>query len=160
MANRNRRPTEWYTTDHPFTALGSGTGANFTMFNAISHGAQRILGSTITRNIIDVRLRASAVAQLVVVHWGIVVMNADARAAGAFPDPEDVSDRADWLVRGKLHTIQASLSDSSQWDRMSLDLRAQRRLHSEEDELQLIWFASGGFTAEFAAYIHTLIKLP
>ena len=88
--------------------------------------------------IIDLRLAADSVAQRVQLLWGIVVVNADARAAGAFPDADDMTDRADWLVRGKMETIQDSLSDASQWDRVSLDLRAQRILHSEEAELHLI----------------------
>ncbi len=87
-------------------------------------------------------------------------MNADARAAGAFPDADDMSDRPGWMVRGRLQNIMLNVQDSSQWTRLHLDLRGQRRLRSEEDELQLILDSSAGFTVEWSPFIRVLVKWP
>ena len=159
QAPRTRRGTEWFTTDRGFTALGSGSQDNVTLFNASLVGARFVKGTTITRMLIDFIVKNDAIAQTNILYWGIVTMNADARAAGAFPDPLDVSDRAGWMVRGKILTNADSLSDSSQWARKTLDIRSQRILHTEEDELQLILESSGtGFTLQWATYIRTLVK--
>ena len=131
------------------------------LVNETELGVREVKGATVTRMLLDIRLEASSLAQQVQCHWGIVIVNADARAAGAFPDADDLGDRADWLVRGHLRTVQDSLSDASQWDRVKADLRAQRVLRSEESELHLIMDAgSDGFTMVWSAYIRVLMKLP
>jgi len=162
MSTQQRRTMEWFTGTQGFLQLNDTLTDNFTLFNALSFGAERIKGSTVTRMIIDMILQAESVAQTVTFDWGIVTMNADARAAGAFPDPEDVSDRAGWMVRGRMRTIQSSLSDGSQWARLNLDLRSQRVLHTEETELQLIVHNSSGgaFALKWAPYIRVLMKMP
>ena len=159
MVNRNRRETEWYSLDRTFATLGSGVQSNELLFGTASVASQQIKGTTITRMLIDMYLKADSVAQLVNLYWGIVVLNRDAVVAGAFPEADDVSDRAGWMVRGKLNTIQDSLSDSSQWARRTLDIRSQRLMRNEEDELQLVVDASSsGFILQWAAYIRVLVK--
>ena len=162
MVTRNRRPFEWYSSRQgAFVTLASGAQTNLLLYNAISLGVRNIKGATITRIIGQLKLRADSLAQNVDLHYGIVVVNADARAAGAFPDPDDLSDRPDWMVRGLLQTVQASLSDSTQWDVAKFDLRAQRILRSEEDELHLILTAGAtGFILEWSAFFRVLVRLP
>ena len=157
----HKRGFEWFTGNLNFTNIASDGQLNFTLYNAATHGVDKIKGSTITRMLIDMIMRNTAVAQTNQLFWGITIMNADARAAGAFPDADDVSDRADWLVRGRLMGNADSLSDSSQWSRTHLDLRTQRMMRAEEDELQLVMDAGGtGFTLDVSAFVRVLVRTP
>ena len=157
MVVRNRRGTEWFTSDQAFAGLAAGAQANVALFSAGLIGARFVKGTTITRIVMDITMQAQAVAQQANLLFGIVRMNADAVIAGGFPDPNDVSDRAGWMVRGKLQTIQDSLSDSSQWDRRRYDIRSQRIMRAEEDELQIIADATG-FACNWSFYIRVLVK--
>ena len=158
---RGSRDMEWFTSIQPFAAQGSGAQATAQLFDASIHGPRFIKGATVRRMIIDMKIRATAVAQLVELFWGIVIVSNDARVAGGLPDTEDSAERPDWLVRGRLQTIQASLSDSSQWARIDLDIRTGRTLRSEEDELDLILDAStSGFILERSHFIRVLMLMP
>ena len=155
------RPMQWFTRTSAFATLASAAQVNFILYNNLSLDNAATKGATVTRMVIDLIFKSDAVAQLNQVHWGIVLVNGDASAAGAFPDPGGDSDRAGWLVRGNDYVIQDSLSDSSQWTRVKLDLRSQRVLRSEADGLELILQAAvTGFTVQWAAFIRTLMKLP
>ncbi len=155
----NRRPTEWFTTSRLFTLLADGAQTNETLLSAAGIGARFIKGTTITRMIIDLRLKPATIAQQTSLFWGIVVMNSDARAAGAFPDTDDVSDRPDWMIRGRMQSISENLSKLSNQDHRVIDLKSQRVLHSEEDELQLIFDnTSEGFAIFFSLFIRVLVK--
>ncbi len=161
MTTRNRRVLQWFTSNQNNTALLSDTQQNLLLYNAIVQGPRFIKGATVTRILLDLVIEADSVAQRNTMFWGIAVVNADARAAGAFPEADDVSDRAGWLGRGKLEVEQASLADSSQWGRTKLDLRSQRVLRNEEEELHLIIDAAAtGFTLNWSAYVRVLMRLP
>ena len=123
--DRARCPLEWYSTAQDFTLLVANSQTNDVLYSAQNQGTRNILGSTVTRILIDVAIEAVAVAQNVEsVFFGILIANRDARIAAALPDPQDQTDRADWLVKWRMHTIQDSLSDSSQWDRRHMDIRS------------------------------------
>ena len=159
--DRDSRPMEWYTKNFDFSSLASAAQNTGRLYSAQDEGLRNIKGATITRIIVDVGLRAESVAQLVRMFWGILIVSAEARIGLTLPDADDMSDRHDWLVRGRLFTIQDSLSDSSQWAWARLDLRAQRIMRSEEDELVIIFDAgSDGFTMERTAFVRTLVRLP
>ena len=148
MTNRNRRALQWIMREQVNSGLASGAQDNLTLYSSAIHGNRFGKGATVTRLLVDIKLAAAVVAQRNRFYWGIVVMNADARAAGAFPDPEDETDRPSWLARGRMEVVQDSLSDASQWDRALLDLRSQRIIRNEEDELQLVVTnGATGFTA-------------
>ena len=113
-----------------------------------------------TRTIVDLTCRANSVSQVVEMFYGIVVVNADARAAGSFPEADDMSDRPDWLVRGRMTTVTDSLFDSSQWHRVRLDLRSQRVLRSEEDELHVVIDNATANDLSWSAFVRVLMKMP
>ena len=159
MTTRSRRPLQWYDTELEFATLAVGGQTNLLLYNAVSLGARNIKGATVTRMLLDFDLRSDSLAQLNRLRWGIVMMNADARAAGAFPDPGDPSDRAGWLARGRMNNMMTS-QDASQWTTRHHDLRSQRIFHTEEDELHLILDNNGGFILSFSAYIRLLVRLP
>jgi len=155
------RPMQWVTRDIGPATLASGLLTNFILYNSLSITSAATKGVTITRMIVDIVAKNDALAQLNKAFWGIVPVNADASAAGGFPDPEDMTDRASWLARGRIVVNADSLSDSSQWSRTELDLRSQRILRSEQDELHLIVKnVATGFTIQWAAFIRVLLKLP
>ena len=74
--------------------------------------------------IIDLRISAASVGELVTMFWGILIVNADARAVGAFPEVDDLSDRPDWMVRNRLEAKTGVVDMTDQWDWVRLDLRA------------------------------------
>ena len=161
MTNRNRRPLKWFTTSQDFTNLVSNAQTNLFLYGTSSSVAEGVKGSTITRMIVDLTCAPIAVSQRVQLFWGIAIINADARAAGAFPEADDPGDRADWLARGRLQSTSGNLSNRSEWDQVRLDLHSQRIMRGAEDELHLVLDAIGsGFTLDFSAYIRVLMKLP
>ena len=156
------RAMQWITSYVGFgPLLGSGSQTNVPLYTVADRGPGFIKGSTVTRMVIDIRMRASALAQLVVLNWGILLVDGEAAAVGILPEADDLSERAGWMVRGVLTTIQDSLSDSSQWDRAQMDIRSQRVLRAERDELHLILDAgTTGFALEWHVFIRVLMKLP
>ncbi len=160
MARGDRRPFEWYSAFIDFADLAAGSQTNMLMYNAVTHGTRNIKGATITRMLMELVVRSNSVAQDNILFWGIVIVNSDARAAAAFPEPRDVSDRPDWLARGRMQNKQSDLSDSSQWTTKTLDLRTQRIIRAEEDELHLIIDNDGSLIFEWSAYVRTLVRLP
>ena len=162
VSNVRRRGMQWVDSfsSESNTLSVATLQTNLLLFNDTTFGGRHVKGATATRLLVDITLKADSVAQYVTMIWGITMVNADARAAGHFPDPNDIADRAAWMVRTRMMTIQASLSDSSQWERLRLDLRAQRVFRSEEDELHLIINNAGSFTLDWSAHVRTLIKDP
>ena len=158
--NRNRRPMEWFNTSRSFTSLAASTQVSTTLFSAAAQGTRSVLGATVTRELLDIYVQAESVAQLVEMYYGLAILSQDAVLASGLPDPDSETDRADWLTRGRIMTIQASLSDSSQWGRVHLDLRSQRILRSEEDQVELIFNNTTAFILKWAFDMRMLIKLP
>ena len=140
--------------------LAAGAQTNLLLFNDATFGGRHLEGATVTRMLVKLWLRSDALTQDNILDWGITKVNADARAAGAFPDPNDFLDRASWLVRDRMYNRQSNLSDGTQWTISHMDLRAQRILRNEEEELHLILNNSGSFVLEWAAYVRVLLKLP
>ena len=157
------REKQWFSSNTNFVGLATNTQTEIQLFGASIHGARQIKGATLLRSIIDLRIQAQAVAQTVQLFWGLGIYTADARVAGGLSDPEDTSDRPNYVVRGKLTTIQSSLSDSSQWDRKELDIRTGRTLRSEEEELLMVLKNSagpGGFALNFYMFGRFLMLMP
>ena len=155
------RPMQWVDSEARFGALAANAQSNLLLYNSLSLTAGLVKGATITRMIVDVTGRAGSVAQINYLFWGITVVNADARSAGAFPDSDDMGETAGWLARGRLVVMADSISDASQFVHARLDLRSQRILRSEKDELHLIVDnGSSSFVVDWAAMIRVLVKLP
>ena len=156
-----RRETEWYSSILGFTNVNNGAQTANRLYSTTSTPISRIKGSTITRIIIKMIMHPSVITAIHEMHWGIVIVNEDAIAAGAYPDADDISDRADWLARGWLCGRSANLSDGSQDDRVELDLRSQRIMRAEEDALMLVIDNSNnGNAVSYAYFIRCLVKLP
>jgi len=95
--------------------------------------------ATIVRMLIDLSAVAFQSVQSVRLAMGISIMNADAHAAGALPDPgkQDVED-ADWLWHlPQSHFQTNSVSAPRQRDYV-LDIRSKRVYNSQADILVLV----------------------
>ena len=141
-----RRETEWFESIVGFTSRGTNTQFAVDLYSAAFLGAHGIKGSTITRTVVKLALLPEVQTTIVELHWGIVIVNADAVAAGVLPDANDVADRADWLIRGWLFAKSGNISDGSQTDRVIVDLRSQRIIRAEEDQLTLVVNMSNPWT--------------
>ena len=154
-----RRTLKWVNVEKPFTNLAAGAQDNLLIYNEAVLGQLSVKGTTVTRLLLDLKIRSDSLAQLNLLHYGITTVNADARAAGAFPDANDMTDRASWLVRGKLEN-QMTAQDTSQWTMIERDLRAQRVFRNEEEELHLIIRNSTSNILSWSVFIRVLMKMP
>ncbi len=159
--SRDKRILQWVTVFADWQNLAANGQTNLLIYNAIVQGARFIKGATVTRTLLKIWMSPDTLAERARMNWGLVLVNADARAAGAFPDADDLSDRAGWLARGLLQGRMSSLSDSSQWSTEVLDLRGQRILGNEEVEYHLIVDnPSGSIAFDWSAYIRVLMRMP
>ena len=153
-----RRQTEWFDTNADAQTLTTGSQSNNELLSQMV--TDEVKGSTITRILMQLTLRAGTVDTVGLVKWGIVVVNGDAAAADAFPDADVASDRADWMAKGAELVVMSSLTQSHQVLRIARDLRAARIMRSEEDELHFIIDQnSSGMTINYDLWTHILVKL-
>ncbi len=154
------RAMKWFTSFQNDLAVADNSQANVELLDGMAIG--NVKGSTITRIVLDVVGRLDTVDTFKSLRWGIVQVNSDAAAANAFPDADQESDRADWMFRSQMATIQNTLSDGAQLPRVTADLRAQRIMRSEETQLHAVFDDSGtglgGWLVSFM--IRVLMKLP
>ena len=153
-----RRQLRWFDTLVGFTNLASGVQTNHDLL--ANQATDLVMGSTITRIILKLALKANTLVTLHEMHYGISIVNADAVIGGALPDADVVSDRADWMLRGWLYARSSNLSDRSQDDVVQHDVRAQRILRASADRLHIILDASAsGVTLQYAMYARVLVRL-
>ena len=151
------RELKWSTTIDNDNALASGSQTNIALLSNLDAANRR--GSTITRIILRVTMYTDTVTTDGFLAFGIILLNNDAVAAGAFPDPNDAADNADWIMRDVLTTRMQSVSDGSQAARGNYDLRAQRLTRSAQDILHMVVNADG-VGLEFHVYARILVRLP
>ncbi len=114
--------------------------------------------ATITRVLLSMFITPDTIAQVSHTSFGVVLVNSDAAAAGAFPDADDMTDRVDWMMRDRSRNMVSSLSDSSQSWKREYDLRGQRVIRTEESGLYIILDQSinGGVTV--STFSRVLVK--
>ena len=156
------RTLQWFTAFRAWTSVAALATTNLSLYSSATLLSAPVKGVTVTRTILDLRMRNDSVAQDTELAWGITTVNGDAVSAAAFPDPDDQSDRVSWLIRGRLMGNADSLSDTSQWQRDQYDLRAQRVLRDERQELHLILHNSSGGAAarSYAVFARVLMRMP
>ena len=118
-------------------------------------------GATVTRIIYDIEARPDTVSAHKHLKWGITFVNRDAAVAGAYPDSDSESDRADWLMRGVLSTTVVGLADGQAYAYRQGDIRSQRVWRAEESNLYIIFddndSEAGGLFVSFM--IRILLRL-
>ena len=116
-------------------------------------------GATVTRIITRVVTRPDSISELSFSHFGIAIVNADAAAAGAFPDADVETDNVRWLLRGMHINVSTSLNSPEEHRISDYDLKAQARFRSEQEELHFI-LDQGGFGVFLDLMVRVLVKLP
>ena len=157
MTNRNRRATQWYETISAEVVLTAQLTSGVDLLSNLATGNRQ--GSTVTRMILDMTAHPTALTVVNELYWGVAVMNADALAAAAFPDPETV-DETNWLIHGRMLTRSSNLSGNEGDTRFSLDIRAQRILRSVSDRLVLVRRINTTVDMDVSFFHRVLVKHP
>ncbi len=94
--------------------------------------------STIVRMLIDIQVFAAVTGQRMRVAMGVTLMNADAHAAGALPEPgrNNIED-ADWLWLIPQTFMEVALGTTPNKS-FILDIRAKRKYNSNQDLLVFV----------------------
>ena len=94
--------------------------------------------------------------------WGIVLLSTEAVVAGSIPDVDDEDERVDWMGRGRLHVTTDILNSSTSLAHTSRDLRAQRVIRDEFQQLSIIMDVdTNGTGGLFVTFItRVLLKMP
>jgi len=154
------RITKWFTTLRGHQALATGSQLTFDLL--VDMSASQTQGATVTRILFDLYSRNDGITQPKVMDWGIVLMAGEAASAGAFPEADDEDERVDWMGRGRMMSTMSSLGDGAALGRVSRDLRAQRVIRDEFQQLRLILdldaVAAGGILVTFITRV--LVKMP
>lgn len=146
--------------------------AHFTRGSSLLSGAQNkvdllaqifdsnIKGLTVTRTILKVISKPTAIDTETDLHFGIAVVGSDAFTADALPDADVESDNVRWLLRGYHVDVINDLNDRSQWSESNYDLKAQVLMRSEQDRYTFIVdnFGTGDLT--WWCICRTLCRLP
>jgi len=154
------RGFRWVTRIDDSQAVSSGGQTCIDLLVPYTVLVDNLKGHTITRIIMRIILEPDTTDQITSTHYGIAVVNADAAAANAFPDADIEGDNVAWLMRDFSVNRMTSLTDSSQVADRSYDIRAQRLLRSDQDELHLIVDTSSGGGMIFRMMTRVLLRLP
>ncbi len=155
-----RRTVKWFTTKDIDQALLDAATDNFTLSTGLAAANKK--GATVTRLIVDLNARTDTLGSIKHLYWGIVLI-ADGFTTATLPDPEVEGDRADWMVRGVMHTGAPALgTEFGAAAQINLDIRSQRRIPTEDFSLQLIISDSGAGAGGllFTHLTRTLVRLP
>jgi len=110
--------------------------------------------ATVTRIIADLQLTLTGSGTTGAMSFGMCILNLDAIAALAIPDPEIESDHPGWLWRTELNIREI---DNPAWQ-LHLDLRSQRRFRDDDEMLSLIMSYVGTGTGVVKGWTRTLVK--
>ena len=157
------RRTAWEDTLFDSTVL-SGGAASPTLMVGLTRDESR--GLTITRMIGELSFASNTIAGAFgnqIIDIGIAILDRDAIAASAHPDPNSVEDEppSGWLYRNRIRVGQNGAGAPTIYV-VRFDMRAQRKLNGGQVELILQSTTSTGtaFTVDFSGIIRTLVLLP
>ena len=146
------------------TNVISGSVASPTMMTGLDRDEAR--GLTITRLIGRLDFSSATVAGAYghqIIDVALAVLDRDAIAASALPDPNDADDSpaTGWLYRNRIRVMQNGVGANT-ITTLTFDVRSQRKLNGGQLELILVSTASTGtnFTTDVSGIIRTLVLLP
>ena len=156
MAGRAR---QWITTLRNNQALIPGVGIEFDLAADLTAGNRK--GATIQRTLLELWVRNDTVNSVHHVDFGrcdwFMWIDADAAAAGGFPDPNNETEQADWLMRGRMMVVTEAINLLTPLNHRMYDLRSQRICRAENDQLMLILqtsaLAGGGIFVSFLSRV-------
>ena len=156
----NRRGFRWVTRRVIRRVIASGQQECIDLLAPYSSVVDNLKGHTVTRILMRFGSVADTVDQITECDYGIALVNADAAAAGAFPDADVEGDNVRWLLRDYQQNVVSSLTQRHQRVERTYDLRAQALLRSDQEELHLIVDQESGGGAIFSMQTRVLLRLP
>ena len=154
------RLLKWFTTLRNLQALADNSQITFQLLEDLT--VSQTEGSTITRILIEIWIRNDTVQNEKTMDWGIVLLGGEAVAAGVFPDADVEDERVDWLARGRMHGYTNGLFINQDNSHVERDLRAQRIVRDEFQQLRLIFNSdTNGTGGLFVTFItRVLLRMP
>ena len=116
-----------------------------------------VQGYTIVRVLLVVHALITTLGVNAAVTYGLTLMNSDAVAAGAFPDPQGV-DEVPWLLRDRIVGIRDADAGRQEMVR-TYDLRAMRK-YNGQSSLQFIADADSSSAWSLNVSSRVLVKIP
>ena len=146
LVRQPRRSREWF---HGKIAFSLAAGVQNAIILDTGMEVEEKKDATIVRLIIDFIAGPTGDTQLMDAAWGIALMNADAHAASAFPDPEqlDVED-TDWMWLMP-HVEHLRGAGAHLTTRYTFDLSSKRKYKDRNDILVFVTKNTSGTTALF-----------
>ena len=139
------RTLKWFTTLRTLVAIADNEQETFDLLADMSVADME--GSTVTRMILEMWVENDVTSNPKTMDMGILWVNNDAFQVEAFPDADDEDERADWIWRGRMHSVTNNVGLSANaGGYMYRDLRAKRICRSEMDHLTLICDMDGNGT--------------
>ncbi len=121
---------------------------------------QNLKGTTVTRILVDFRIRHGVTAVGNALAWGITLVDEDALTAAALPDANEESEQPGWLFRGAQNFRVSDVNDYTQEVAIKQDLKGQRKFAGNSSRLVLL-VSNGGANAVFLnGMIRLLVKKP
>ena len=130
------RAKQWITSLRNNQALVPGVGIEFDIAADLAAGNRK--GATVQRVLLELWTRNDTINSVQHMDFGIMWVDTDAVVAGGFPDPNNETEQADWLVRGRMVNVTPVLNEQSPLNHRTYDLHSQRMCRAENDQLMLI----------------------
>ena len=119
-----------------------------------------IAGATIMRTIGRVSLQIETLGSRASVYMGIIVVDAEAVAAGGIPDPW--ADPAAWMWEDAYELISSASAEPANIIHIPLDIRVRRRMPQERNSLLFVFDNLVGSSGSVSAFISVkcLLRIP
>ena len=133
---RRKRAAEWFDTNFLDLQLASNTNTGTSLTVNIEDDEKK--GLTIVRLIINLSYRTTTVGVGQRIAVGVCLLNDDAVAAAAIPDPETDDEKAGWMFRDGLHVINNAAADGASMGHIKVDIRSARKFPDEDFDMFII----------------------
>ena len=155
---RSRRKTSWFDVTVNVDTLLSGQQVSSVL--TTNMGDDEKYGATIIRTIVPLSVNMTVASSGGIVSLGIVMVNQDAQAAQAMPDPEADLDQPGWMWRTRRVVSSSLVNDQSQALFIFADLKVSRKFAGEEVDSVLIMGYSGVDSINIDGLVRTLVLRP
>ena len=158
MRRGPRRQTIWL--DHN---VDESQAANSdAVVNLTEHLVGKAKGMTLVRTLINLSFNNATAGTGSTCDQGIVMVENDALAALALPEPADPTEDPGWVWRNRLIVSSSLANDSSQFVIVKEDIRSRRKFPGDDNELVLILRVGGlgGGPINTTGWVRTLWMLP
>ena len=151
-----KRQLAWFEHISRGGTVASGGQGQVLLSNNMDAADKR--GCTVTRMIGTVTLRPVLVNLQQFVYLGICMIHED---QVDFPDPSIELDQPGWLWKGSATVGTTNVGDYSQWARIPIDARSQRKFRGPSDVLRLVMdnVAGGGTSVDLDVNLRILCRM-